>query len=118
MLSLRSKETEKKYQEVRAERDPSFCALCEATPLEEFTHWKILQNDFPYDEVASTHDMLVSKRHVTEGEITQEEWLEYNKIKHGYVAEKYEIVMEGTQKLKSIPDHFHVHLLVLHPVDF
>ena len=58
------------------------CALCEGEPLKEFVHWKIMNNKFPYDRLATEHHMLLPKRHSTEPDLTQEEIDEFQEIKH------------------------------------
>lgn len=57
------------------------CALCAKEPIQEFTHWKIVSNNFPYDRIAELHNMIVPVRHCAEEELTQEELTEYASIK-------------------------------------
>jgi len=87
------------------------CPLCTDDSIRDFTHWRILLNDFPYDVIAKTHHMIVPKRHVTEHEITQEEWQEYQEIKKDYL-QLYDVLLESTSRMKSIPEHFHIHLII------
>lgn len=115
MNSLRTQETEARYTAVKALREPAECGICNDLTLREFTHWRIVANQFPYDMIASVHHMAVPKRHVPEEAVTDEEWTELDAIKRGYIAENYEIVLETMPKKKSIPGHFHIHLLVLMP---
>lgn len=102
------------YQAVREERigDDS-CPLCSRAAMREFTHWKLLENRFPYDRIAKVHHMILPKRHVVEGEITEEEWAEYHTLKSTFIATDYDMIMEGTPRQKSIPAHFHLHLIEL-----
>lgn len=113
MPSLRTKETAELYKQAIAEgalNGP--CVLCAKKPLQEFELWKIVQNDFPYDLIAKTHHMIVPKRHATEKELTPEEWSEFSKIKDEYLHPNYEYLMEAAHKMKSVPAHFHWHLIV------
>lgn len=73
-----------------------------------------MRNDFPYDLIAKQHDMILSKRHVTEHELTAEEKAEYATIKDGYAQEQgYNYIAEATHDAKSVPAHHHVHLITL-----
>ena len=87
------------------------CVLCAAPALETFTHWKIRQNDFPYDLVAHTHHMLVPLRHVHEQELTESERTEFFELKYT-ALQLYELLLESTEREKSIPQHHHVHLII------
>lgn len=86
------------------------CVLCDREPIVAFNHWKIIVNNFPYDLIAEVHHMIVPLRHVTEKDLSPEEWEEYKQIK----AEKlqdYEYIIEASNRQKSIPNHFHLHLI-------
>ncbi len=89
------------------------CPLCTRPSLKEFTHWKVVLNDFPYDRIADTHHMIIPRRHASEDEIMEEEWREYAAIKAGFISDTYEYIMESTHRRKTIPAHFHVHLLTI-----
>lgn len=88
------------------------CKLCEKEVLSSFTYWKILENDFPYDKIADIHHMIVPIRHVTEPELSQDELNEFVQIKKDILHNKYEFIIEATHLKKSIPEHFHLHLIV------
>lgn len=86
------------------------CPLCDAPGIVTFTYWKIIPNTYPYDRVAKRHDMVVPLRHTSEGELSAEEWAEYGTIKQSHLQE-YDYILEATVKKKSIPAHFHLHLV-------
>jgi len=88
------------------------CRICEAEPVKDFVHWKIVKNRFPYDKVAAIHDMITPKRHAVEQELSEEERAELQQIKTTYLNATYEYLLEAVHKKKSIPSHFHLHLLV------
>ena len=88
------------------------CVLCAKESLKQFTHWRIVQNRFPYDLIAETHHMLIPNRHVVEDDLTVEELVEIKLIKQGIINETYDWMLEPTHKNKSMPAHFHLHLLV------
>ena len=113
MTSLRSPEMKLQYDQYRKEHaaDTS-CALCGREGLRSFTYWKIMENLFPYDRIAKTHHMIMPIRHVTEPELNQDELRELLEIKEQVLHQEYEWIMEATHLTKSIPDHFHLHLIV------
>jgi diadenosine tetraphosphate (Ap4A) HIT family hydrolase len=108
---FRTKETVEKFEKCKKEISASEnCPLCAKKAIKDFNLWKIVINDFPYDKIAEVHDMIIPKRHVTEFELTEEEKTEYLEIKKELLKE-YDYIMEATNKTKSIPEHFHVHLI-------
>jgi hypothetical protein len=114
MPRLRTKKSEKKYHDlVKAGLLKHGCRLCQVSSLKEFTYWRIIRNDFPYDLIAKVHDMIVPKRHAKESELKEIEKKEYAKIKTTYLEAKYEFIVEPMMKLKSIPAHFHLHLIIV-----
>lgn len=109
----RSKQTHDTYVEDR--KDIIYldeCPLCSSIVKREFSHWKIVPNKYPYDAVASLHDMIISKRHVTWGELTDEELVQLSEIKREYLADNYTFMLEAFPKHRSVPGHFHLHLIV------
>lgn len=88
------------------------CRLCEKKPIKSFTHWKIVENPFPYDKIAATHHMIVPKRHVQERKLSKKEMLDFQHIKDTYLHKTYEFIIESTYRKKSIPDHLHLHLIL------
>jgi len=114
MATYRTEETEAKYMESLKNADPSDpCPLCAKPALKTFRLWKLVENSFPYDRIAATHHMIVPIRHAWEREVTQEEWLEYAELKKGFMNDDYDAMMERTHRTKTVPGHFHVHLLVI-----
>ena len=71
-----------------------------------------MANSFPYDLIASTHHMIVPLRHVVEAELSAEELREFAVIKREVVDVGYDNIIEATTKNKSLPAHFHLHLIV------
>jgi hypothetical protein len=111
---FRSPEVQKIYLENLNSRTPdSPCALCLMTPIKTFKYWKIVVNDFPYDLITPVHHMAIPLRHTIEVEFTEDELTELKQLKRGYLNDQYEFLLEGTDRTKSIPAHFHLHLLDL-----
>jgi diadenosine tetraphosphate (Ap4A) HIT family hydrolase len=112
MGSLRTPEGLRKYEEYLAHTDLSDCPLCGKEPIETFQFWKVIENSFPYDLIAKVHHMLIPKRHASEHELSPEELEELAMIRQSFVHPNYEWIIEATHQSKSIPSHFHIHLLV------
>ena len=112
MSRLRTKEVKKKYDDYIAAGGLSDgCELCKKDTQVEFKHWRVVENIFPYDRVAENHDMLIPLRHKKEIDLNDAEKDELYQIKQDYVSEKYHFILEASNPTKSIPQHFHLHLL-------
>lgn len=84
------------------------------TIVREFEHWLIIKNNYPYDAVAETHDMLVPKRIFGSlDEATPAEREEYESILTLLTDEDdYDALQINFSKNRSVLRHFHIHLLV------
>lgn len=112
-MNWRSKETHERYMaDIEAGGLEGNCTLCEREPLLEFTYWKVVANHFPYDRVAALHEMIVPKRHTNGSDLTTEELAELSKLKQSVLNERYTFIIEGLPHARSIPGHFHLHLVV------
>lgn len=113
MANLRSDEAQKIYSAYRKNLPPNApCPLCEEKSIQDFEFWRVITNNFPYDTIAKTHHMLVPRRHVDEQSLSSEELAELIKIKHGMFHNEYDWFIEAAMKNKSIPAHYHLHLIV------
>jgi hypothetical protein len=111
---MRTSKGEEKYREYKAKGGlDGGCRLCEAPALQSFTYWKIVENKFPYDAVASKHDMIVPLAHQNINKIPQEAWWELSQLKETFISEHYDFMIEATKRRLSIPAHFHLHLTVM-----
>ncbi len=114
MASLRKKASDDFYKQRIAEGIlDGECRLCVEPAVRSFTHWKIIPNAYPYDRIAAVHDMIMPIRHVTESELNAEEIEELNQIKKEHLHQEYDFMMEATTRVKTIPAHFHLHLIVV-----
>jgi hypothetical protein len=116
MSTLRTKKTEDKYERYKKnKKSHALCPLCTDKALKSFKYWKILRALFPYNRIAKRHHMIVSIRHVKENKLNQKELMELKNIKKNFINKKggYHYIMEAVQKHKTIPDHFHLHLITL-----
>ena len=113
MPCFRTKESQEKYNAFRARRAlDAGCILCAKDSIQSFTHWKIVVNEFPYDGISKKHDMIVSKRHTDESGLSESEKQELFELKGAYINDHYEDIIESTIHQKTIPEHFHLHLIV------
>lgn len=110
--SLRSLETETAYQSFLIKPKEKNCFLCFAKPIIDFKHWSIVENQYPYDGVGTMSHILTIKNHKKEEDFTQEEKDELIQIKKE-VGQSYDMIIENSYHNQSIPEHFHLHLLVL-----
>ncbi len=110
--SFRLPETEKAYDEYKKTHSASgVCWLCDKPTMQAFMHWRIVDVLFPYDTIAKTHHMLVPMRHIKGNELNEAELAELVGIKDGPLNLAYELIMESLAKRKSVPGHFHLHLI-------
>lgn len=83
--------------------------------VKEFDHWIIIENLFPYDAIAETSHMIITKRKVPFDWrlLTEEEEKEIDLLKETYINDNYDVVWENLPKDQTVTEHFHLHLLVL-----
>lgn len=80
--------------------------------IREFDHWLLIENLFPYDRIAEVHHLLVPKRVFPFGEpLSVEEVGELADIKEE-LGSNYDALAENFPRNRSVPGHFHLHLLV------
>ena len=115
MGALRTKKSQEKYLKLIAngflDKKCNLCSKTKAESIKKFKYWRIVNNKFPYDRIAKINHILIPIRHTTEKNLNSAEKKELELIKWGYVKKNYEILVEVTHK--SIPAHFHVHLIVI-----
>ena len=76
-------------------------------------HWFIGKNDFPYDLIASKHDLLVPFRVFADADdMGNAERSELAQIKARLAKTKeYDTVMENIPHSRTVKGHYHLHLL-------
>ncbi len=117
---LRSPETMAKYMKVSEERRINghsvnpFLSLQEK-PVKDFKYWVIIDNEFPYDAIATVSHMISPKREVAfDWELLNEdEKSEFEEIKNSYIKANYDVLWENLPSGQTIKGHFHLHLIVL-----
>jgi galactose-1-phosphate uridylyltransferase len=109
----RTQQTQDRYQTERQEEVKNdTCPLCTDNSIAEFIHWRIIPNKYPYDAIASKHTMIIPKEHLRESELSQAALDELDVLKRTTLNEEYLYIIEALPKTKSIPGHFHLHLLI------
>lgn len=112
LITLRTPAMEKLYFDVT--HKPDYVAgLTHIEPKVEFKFWYIIPNEYPYDLVFKTNDMLLPKRKVgLKSQLSRDELAEFEMIKDTYVNNNYDLMIENTARRRTIPDHYHIHLCV------
>ena len=114
MGELRTPQSMAKYKKFVSEGLLSHgCVLCKAESIKEFENWRIVNNAFPYDRIAKVHHMIITKQHTSDASLTAIEKKEFEVIKIKYLHQTYEWILEATYKKKSVPEHAHLHLIIV-----
>ncbi len=113
---LRTPETWERYNNpARAKPKAGDCFICEAPSVEGFdwTHWRIIANDYPYDAVAEKHMMLVPRRHVEESHwLDEDEAHNLRAVKTLLASEGiYDAMIENLPRGRTFMPHYHLHLI-------
>ena len=98
---------------MKSREGSNVCPLCAAPSLTEYTFWRIITNDFPYDRIAITHHMLIPKRCCDDNELTADEHAELINLRDTVLNDTYERMIVTMSMKTSIKQHFHYHLIVL-----
>jgi diadenosine tetraphosphate (Ap4A) HIT family hydrolase len=103
-FTLRSLKDEEAYQ--GSAKTP----LADNPVLREFDHWLLIKNEYPYTMIMTKHDMLIPKRVVpTRNLLTSVELAELDQI-IDLLAPDYDLMFENFPHIRSMPDHYHIHL--------
>ena len=115
LKTWRLPESELVYTEFRnthLEEFASGCLICPIPTKREIGSFRIIANEFPYDAVSAVNDMLALKEHAPC--LTVEQLVELEAIKRLLGAERfYDLILENLPKKKTIPGHYHIHLMKL-----
>ena len=113
MSVTRSEQASAKYKEALKLLQHGDCFMCDNTPAAKYEHWCLTPSAYPYDLLAKTHLLLYPVRHVANRtDLTEDEVDELmvilDNIENG---DKFDAILENFKKSKSVPGHFHLHLL-------
>lgn len=107
--SPRTESSQRRYEAHKLSGDTHL--LAEIEPIKDFTHWRIIPNEFPYDMIWFVHHMLLPKRKVGDrSELAQAEAAELQQILDGYVEHNYDAIIDNTRRVRSVTSHYHLHL--------
>lgn len=104
-VSLRKDKSE--YIHTNHKKSPTFFT---DPRINEWQHWFLVKNDFPYDMAFSTHHLLFPKREVAEPELNNQEKQELEEIIEELAA-NYDVRIINYPSKQSVRQHFHIHLL-------
>jgi len=109
-MTLRSKKLEKIYQDYLKNDYDYKCIFCSRDMIiEEFNHWILLKNKFPYNKVFKNHCLLSPKAHIKEfKDLYKDEITELNELLEEL---DYDMCILNKKKKRSVPEHFHYHLV-------
>jgi len=110
--TLRTKKTQKIYVDYVTNKYDHHCIFCAKDDLiKEYEHWILVENKYPYDAIFSTHNMLAPKAHVTERtKLYKDEIEELDELLQEL---DYDMCILNKKKRRSIPQHYHLHLVKL-----
>lgn len=91
--------------------ESTFLATCKRRG--HFTYWFVTHNEYPYDRVASKHDLLAPKRKFAcSADMTKGERDELEAIKRVFGKSKaYDSIIENVPHHRTIRDWYHLHLI-------
>lgn len=107
-MSLRSESGEHVYQ--KAKRNRGLIPLSSEKVITRWTHWKLIENRFPYDMCFSKCDMLIPIKEVADyDDLPETAKRELREIITYYCQEKYDVVFENMNKRRSVKNLYHLH---------
>lgn len=110
-MDRRTPESSLVYKE--ALKNGAVANFAERPAVQDFKNWKIIDNEYPYDAIAAVHHMLVPKKKIEDPlQLSQEELEEYLLIRRIFTKD-YDVIWENTKTQKTVPEHYHVHLIKL-----
>ncbi len=110
--TLRTPKNQKRYMKYLDEQYDQSCIFCAKDLIvREYKYWILVKNKFPYDKVFKNHNMLATRRHVEElYELTDEEHQELDRL-FDEIPHNQAILNKRADR--SIPRHFHLHLVTI-----
>lgn len=111
---LRTPATDRRYRNARKKKsNRDHCPFCAEEPLEEFRHWQLYHNKYPYDAVFKTSHILAPKRHVVDfDDLNWRERREFFRLRRD-LLQRYDMMLENSLQRRTKKHHFHMHVLQL-----
>ena len=84
--------------------------------IKEFEFWVIIENRFPYDNMADTNHLLISKKPLeTLSEASEATRKEYEEVVESVAKEGfYDARIENFPKVTTVKSQHHIHLVKWH----
>lgn len=106
---LRTPETQKAYEE-HMKLGTTDCFMCKEEGITFGNEWKIIPNQFPYDAIAEKHDLLVLTNH-TIGTYSDASYALSMMKELLFKIQGYDAIIENAPANRSVPGHYHLHLI-------
>lgn len=108
----RTTETENKYQRFLEKKE--ILGFEYDKPVMNFKYWVVIKNKFPYDALMKKHHLIIPKeRKASFMDLPKLARAEYREIISKLKDYKfYESVIENFPAKRSVPHHWHAHLVV------
>jgi hypothetical protein len=85
-----------------------------ANSIRDFNYWRIIENRFPYDTIAKTHHLLVTKRKVPGHHLmNQYEATELDGLINNVLPQDYDMILLNFPQAQSVKDWLHFHLIIV-----
>ena len=104
------------YREANKDKFQNRCLICEIPIKQRLGLFNIVPNEFPYDAVSTLNDMLVLAVHQPCLTIPLMRELEKTKELLAWYG-TYDLMLENMPSKKTVPGHWHLHLLRLRPLE-
>lgn len=81
--------------------------------IKKFKYWKLVKNEYPYDRIATRHDMLIPLRDFSSfQEVNPKERAEFFKLWNQFSKKKtYDMLMVAFPFSQTYPSRLHFHLM-------
>lgn len=113
--TLRKEVSELLYQQAKEQGKSTPLELTKS--IRQWEHWRLIDNDYPYDICFATHHMMVPKRAgVAERfDLNDDEKKEFDQILKDFVYENYDLWFENCPRKRTMSHIYHVHLATYYP---
>ena len=109
--ALRSEEMHNRYRDFIGNKEPDSSFFFTGSAVKEYMHWRLIDNDFPYDVLASRHCILTPRRKFQEDwEMVESERAELFEIKKE-LGNDFDTIMENFGHQRTFSMHYHLHFI-------
>ena len=81
--------------------------------VKQYKYWRIVKNEYPYDAIASRHDLLVPERQIKDiFLITKKEWQELKTLWRSFINNRhYDCILIPLPWSQTFKGRIHFHLI-------